>query len=207
LDPEEFVAAAEESGLVVPMGEKVLKKACKQAKEWQERYPHVAPLVMAVNLSARQLGRPDLARTIAGVLRESGLEGRSLSLDITETVLVKTLEGNTAVLNELKRLGVKISIDDFGAGYSSLSYLKRFPADALKLDRSFIRALGEDVEDTVMVQMIVDLAHTFGMEVIAEGVESAEQLELLRGMGCDFAQGYHFARPLLPEDVPKFLAE
>ncbi len=207
LNPKEFIPVAEESGLVVPMGERVLEQACQQAKQWQEHYPHLPPLVMAVNLSARQLRRPDLARTIARVLRETGLEGRSLSLDVTETVYVKTLEGNTAVLNELKRLGVRISIDDFGTGYSSLSYLKRFPADTLKIDRSFIRAVGEDVEDTVIVQMILDLAHTFGMEVIAEGVESAEQLESLRGMGCDFAQGYHLARPLPPEDVPEFLAE
>ena len=207
LDPKEFVPAAEESGLVVPMGERVLKEACEQAKEWQERHPHLPPLVMAVNLSVRQLGRPGLARTIAGVLRESGLEARSLSLDITETVYVKTLEGNTGVLNDLKGLGVNICIDDFGAGYSSLSYLKRFPADALKVDRSFVRALGEDVEDMVIVKMIIDLAHTFGMEVIAEGVEIEEQLETLRSMGCDFAQGYYFVRPLPPEDVPKFLAE
>ncbi len=102
---------------------------------------------------------------------------------------------------------MKLSIDDFGTGYSSLSYLKRFPADMLKIDRSFIRALGEDVEDTVIVQMILDLAHTFGMEVIAEGVESAEQLESLRSMGCDLVQGYYLARPVPPEDVPKFLAQ
>ena len=207
LDPEDFVPVAEESGLVIPMGERVLKEACEQAKAWQERHPHLPPLVMTVNLSARQLGRPDLARTITGVLRETGLEARSLSLDITETVYVKTLEGNTGILNDLKGLGLKISIDDFGAGYSSLSYLKRFPADTLKVDRSFIRAMGEVVEDTVIVKMIIDLAHTFGMEVIAEGVEIEEQLESLRSMGCDFAQGYHLARPLPPEDVPEFLAE
>ncbi len=207
LDPKEFIAIAEESGLVVPMGEGVLKQACEQAKHCQERHPHLPSLVMVVNLSARQLGRSDLARTIARVLRETGLDAGSLSLDVTETVYAKTLEGNTAVLNELKRLGVRISIDDFGTGYSSLSYLKRFPADMLKIDRSFIRALGEDVEDTVIVQMILDLAHTFGMEVIAEGVESAEQLESLRSMGCDLVQGYHLARPVPPEDVSVFLAE
>lgn len=207
LDPKEFIPVAEESSLVVPMGEGVLRQACEQAKLWQERYPRVPPLVIAVNLSARQLGRSDLARTIAGVLRETGLDAGSLSLDVTETVYAKTLEGNTAVLNELKRLGVKISIDDFGTGYSSLSYLKRFPADTLKIDRSFIGALGEDVEDTVIVQMILDLAHAFGMEVIAEGVESAAQLESLRSMGCDFVQGYHLAKPLPPEGVPAFLKE
>ena len=206
LDPEEFVPAAEESGLVVPMGERVLKEACEQARRWQERNPYLPPLVMSVNLSAKQLSRPDLAETVKAILKDTGLEGNRLTLDITETVYVKTLEGTTGVLNDLKGLGVRISIDDFGAGYSSLSYLKRFPADALKVDRSFIRTMGEDVEDTVIVKMIIDLAHTFGMEVIAEGVESAEQLESLRSMGCELAQGYHFTKPLPPEDVPTFLA-
>ncbi len=130
-----------------------------------------------------------------------------MSLDITETLYIKVLEGNTAALDELKRMGVCISIDDFGTGYSSLAYLKRLPADTLKIDKSFVRALGEDVEDTAIVQMIIDLAHTLGMEVIAEGVESEEQAEEPKEMGCDLGQGYHLAKPLPPEDVPGFLAE
>jgi EAL domain-containing protein (putative c-di-GMP-specific phosphodiesterase class I) len=169
LDPKEFVAAAEQSGLVVPMGEQVLEKACKQAREWQERHPHMPPYSVAVNLSAWQLGQPDLVRTIEGALEKTGLEAGCLTLDITETVYMKVLEGHSATLNDLKRLGVRISIDDFGTGYSSLAYLKRIPADALKIDRTFVGGLGEDVEDTAIVQTIVDLAHTFGMEVIAEG--------------------------------------
>ncbi len=205
LDPKEFIPAAEESGLVVPMGERVLKEACEQAKEWQERYPHIPPWVMSVNLSARQVGHLDLARTVERILRETGLEAHSLSLDITETVYIKTLESNTAALDELKRLGVRLSIDDFGTGYSSLSYLKRLPADALKIDRSFTEELGEDIEDTVILQMIVDLAHTFGMEVVAEGVESEGQAEQLKEMGCDLGQGYLFTKPLPPESVPRFL--
>jgi diguanylate cyclase (GGDEF)-like protein len=207
LNPKEFIPAAEESGLVVPMGEQVLKEACEQAKEWQEMHRYVPPLVMAVNLSARQLGRRDVAKTVEGVLKETELEANSLSLDITETVYVEALDGNTAALAELKRMGVRISIDDFGTGYSSLSYLKRLPADALKLDRSFVKALGEEVEDTAIVQMIVDLAHTFGMEVIAERVESQEQAAQLKEMGCDQGQGFYFAEPLSPEAVPKFLAQ
>jgi EAL domain-containing protein (putative c-di-GMP-specific phosphodiesterase class I) len=160
-------------------------------------------LMIAVNLSARQLRRPDLASTVEKVLRETGLEAQCLSLDITETVYVKALEGNTAALAELKKLGVRISIDDFGTGYSSLAYLKRLPADILKIDKSFVAGLGEDVEDTAIMQMVIDLAHTFGMEVVAEGIESEEQVELLKGMGCDLAQGYHFAEPLPPEAVPE----
>ena len=206
LDPKEFVPAAEESGLVVPMGEWVLKEACYWAKEWQERYPHVSPLVMAVNLSARQLQRPDLASTVEGVLRQTGLEARSLSLDITETVYIKTLEGDTATLDQLKQLGVRLSIDDFGMGYSSLSYLKRLPADALKIDKSFIRALEEDLKGTALVKMIIDLAHTFDMEVVAEGVESEAQAVQLKELGCELAQGYHFTEPRPPKAVSEFLA-
>jgi predicted signal transduction protein with EAL and GGDEF domain len=205
LNPKEFVPLAEESGLVIHMGEQVLKEACSQAKRWQERYPRMPPLMLAVNLSARQLRHPDLARTVERMLRETRLEGQYLSLDITETVYIKTLEGNTAVLDELKQLGIRISIDDFGVGYSSLAYLKRLPADALKIDQSFIKAVGEEVEDTAIVQMIIDLAHTLGMEVIAEGVESKGQTEQLKEMGCDLAQGYHFAKPLPPEAVPELV--
>jgi len=206
LDPEEFVPAAEQSGLVVPMGEQVLEKACKQAREWQERHPRMPPYLVAVNLSAWQLGQPDLAETIEGVLEKTGLEAGCLTLDITETVYIKVLEGHSATLNVLKRLGVRISIDDFGTGYSSLAYLKRIPADALKIDRTFVGGLGEDVEDTAIVQTIVDLAHTFGMEVIAEGVESQEQVELLKEMGCDLVQGHYFAKPLAPEAASEFLS-
>jgi diguanylate cyclase (GGDEF)-like protein/PAS domain S-box-containing protein len=206
LEPKEFVPAAEESGLVVPMGERVLKEACCWAKEWQERHPHEPPLVMAVNLSARQLQRPDLASTVEGVLRQTGLEACTLSLDITETVYIKALEGDTATLDELKQLGVRLSIDDFGMGYSSLSYLKRLPADALKIDKSFIRALEEDLKDTALVKMIIDLAHTFDMEVVAEGVESEAQAVQLKELGCELAQGYHFMKPLSPKAVSEFLA-
>jgi EAL domain-containing protein (putative c-di-GMP-specific phosphodiesterase class I) len=207
LDPSEFVPIAEESGLVIPMGEQVLREACLRAKGWQEEHPRVPPLVISVNLSARQLARPDLADTVEGILEESGLEGSCLTLDITETVYVKALEGNTAVLDRLRSMGVRISIDGFGTGYSSLSYLKRLPADAIKIDESFVRGLGENVEDTTIAQTVIELAHTLGMEVIAEGVETEEQVALLKEMGCDFAQGYHLARPLPSEEVEQLLAD
>jgi EAL domain-containing protein (putative c-di-GMP-specific phosphodiesterase class I) len=129
-----------------------------------------------------------------------------LSLDITETLYIKALEGHTAALDELKRLGVDISIDDFGVGYSSLAYLKRLPADALKIDKSFIAGLGEDVEDTAIVHMVIELAHTLGMEVIAEGVESEQQAEQLKEMSCDWGQGFYFAEPLPPQAASEFLA-
>jgi diguanylate cyclase (GGDEF)-like protein/PAS domain S-box-containing protein len=205
LSPTEFVPVAEESGLVIPIGERMLEEACRWATGWQEEHPRTRPLVVSVNLSARQLRRPDLARTVEKVLRETGLDAHCLSLDITETVYVETLEENTAALDELKRMGVRISIDDFGMGYSSLSYLKRLPADALKIDKSFVAGLGEDIEDTAIVGMVIDLAHTFGMEVVAEGVESWAQAELLRDMGCDMAQGFCFSEPVPTEKIPALL--
>ncbi len=199
LEPSEFVPVAEESGLVIPMGEQILREACFRAKEWQGGNPRIPPLVMSVNLSASQLTRLDLADTVERVLGETGLEGSCLILDVTETVYVKVLAGNTAMLDRLRVLGVRFSIDDFGTGYSSLSYLKRLPADAIKIDQSFVKGLGEDVEDMAVVRMIIELAHTLGLEVVAEGVETEEQAALLKEMGCDFAQGYHFSKPLPPE--------
>jgi EAL domain-containing protein (putative c-di-GMP-specific phosphodiesterase class I) len=206
LDPDAFVPAAEESGLVIPMGEKVLREACFRAKEWQEENPRIPPLVMSVNLSASQLSRLDLADTVERLLGETGLEGSRLILDVTETVYVKVLAANTTILDRLRGLDLRFSIDDFGTGYSSLSYLKRLPADAIKIDKSFVKGMGEDVEDMAIVRMIIELAHTLGLEVIAEGVETEEQVALLEEMGCDFAQGYHFAKPLPPEEIPALLS-
>ncbi len=161
---------------------------------------------MSVNLSARQLSRPDLAETVEGVLRRTGFEGNCLCLDVTETVYVKALEGNTQALDRLRNMGVRISIDDFGTGYSSLSYLKRLPADALKIDKSFVKGLGEDIEDTAIVRMVVEPAHTLGKEAVAEGVETEEQRAFLADAGCPLAQGFLLARPLLEQDVPRLLA-
>ncbi len=207
LDPDEFVPVAEESGLVVPLGGGVLKEACRQAKAWQQEYPHTPPLIISVNLSAKQLQRPDLDEAVERALRESRLDASCLSLDVTESEYVNALEGNTATLDGLRAIGVKTSIDDFGMGYSSLSYLKRLPADALKIDKTFVKGLGENVEDTAIVRMVIELAHTLGMEVIAEGVESWGQAALLEEMGCDLGQGYHFSKPLTPEGVQGFLEE
>jgi diguanylate cyclase (GGDEF)-like protein/PAS domain S-box-containing protein len=205
LNPDEFIPLAEEIGLIVPMGEAVLEEACRRAVRWQEEHPRLPPLLMNVNLSAKQLQRPDLITTVEGALHGTGLDPACLTLDVTETVYVKVLGGNTAALNDLRRLGVKISIDDFGVGYSSLSYLKRLPADILKLDRSFVEGLGEDPEDTAIIQMVIGLARTLGIEIIAEGVHS-EAVTILKEMGCNLAQGFFFSEPLPPEEVPRFLA-
>ncbi len=205
LDPKEFVPSAEESGLVVPMGRRVLEEACHWAREWQERCPRTPPLTMSVNLSAKQLHRPDLDKIVEETLEETKLEASCLCLDITETVCIGALKDHGAALDKLKRLGVCISIDDFGTGYSSLAYLKRLPADTLKIDKAFVAGLGESVEDTAIVRMVIELAHTLGMEVVAEGVESEKQAQQLREMGCDKGQGYHFAEPLSPEEASRFL--
>jgi EAL domain-containing protein (putative c-di-GMP-specific phosphodiesterase class I) len=208
LDPDEFMPVAEESGLVVPIGEQVLREACRRAAQWHKERPHSNPqLVVSVNLSGRQLRRADLHEVIEQALKESELSPSSLNLDITETVYIGVLDANTAALDTLKALGVRISVDDFGAGYSSLSCLKRLPTDILKIDKSFTRGLGVEVEDTAIVQTIVDLAHILGIEVVAEGVEVEEQETLLKELGCDFAQGFYFSEPLPPEALQRYLAK
>ena len=160
---------------------------------------------MIVNLSANQLRHPGCEATIREALESSGLPPQSLSLDVTETTFIDALEENSLSLERIRALGVGISIDDFGMGYSSLSYLKRLPADALKIDRSFLGGFGEDARDTALVRMVIDVGHTLGMRVIAEGVEEWAQAALLAETGCDMAQGYHFSGPVPPEQVPGLL--
>jgi EAL domain-containing protein (putative c-di-GMP-specific phosphodiesterase class I) len=204
--PSEFIPVAEETGLILPIGRWVLEEACRQAGAWQEQHPSDPPLVICVNLSARQFQHTNLAKEVAEVLRETGLEQRHLELEITESTVMDDAQSTISTLRELRDLGVRLSIDDFGTGYSSLSYLKRFPIDFLKIDRSFVDGLSKDPEDAVIVSGIITLAHTLGMQVIAEGVESAEQLAQLRGLGCDLAQGNYFSEHLPAEAVSALLA-
>jgi diguanylate cyclase (GGDEF)-like protein/PAS domain S-box-containing protein len=204
LHPSQFVPVAEETGLIVPIGELAMEDACKLAKELQRSRPRPRQLVAVVNYSARQLEHPGSTHSVEELLRRTGLQAGLLQLDITETACISATATHESNLDNLKGLGVGISIDDFGMGYSSLSYLKRLPADTLKVDKSFVAGLGEDVQDTAIVQMVIDLAHAFGMEAVAEGVESKKQAEQLKEMGCDMAQGYYFARPLPPEALSEF---
>jgi EAL domain-containing protein (putative c-di-GMP-specific phosphodiesterase class I) len=206
LEPSQFVEVAEESGLIVPIGRQVLEQVCELAKELHQRDPRIPLLVLCVNVSARQLEHSEYVQGVERVLRRTGLEGSCLCLEITETVFIKAATNQSQIFERLKGLGVRLSIDDFGVGYSSLSYLKRLPADILKVDKSFIKGLGGNVEDTAIVQMVVELAHTLGMETVGEGVESEEQVEQLREMGCDFGQGYYLAKPLSLEDGARFLS-
>jgi diguanylate cyclase (GGDEF)-like protein/PAS domain S-box-containing protein len=192
--PQEFLPIAEESNLIMPIGQWVLREACKQLRTWQEQYPNLAPLVMSVNLSTREFFQPSL---IAEILRETGVDPRTLQLEITEgAVAYDNAQNANNTLWNLKTLGVQLAIDDFGMGYSSLSYLKRFPVDLLKIDRSFVRELGKDLKDTKIVAAIIHLARALDLKVIAEGVETAEQVEQLRKMKCDMVQGSYFSKPL-----------
>ncbi len=205
--PGEFIPLAEEMGLIIPIGGWVTKEACRQAKEWQDRYPSEPPLSVCVNLSAGQVRHPGLLQDVRSALQESGLEPGSLILEITENTLLKDTQVIETIFKELKALGVRLAIDDFGKEYSSLSYLNRLPVDGLKIDRLFLERFAENPSNMIIVEAVISLAHSLGLEVTGEGVESAEQRELLRGMGCDFAQGYHLARPLPGEEVNRLLAD
>jgi len=207
--PEEFLAVAEETGLIVQIGEGVLREACHQVRAWQQRYPTIPSLTVSVNLSPRQLFRPEL---VAEILAETEIEPGSLQLEITEGMLASNdVHSVNNTLSSLKDLSIQLAVDDFGIGYSSLSYLKRFPVDFMKIDRSFIAGLGQDADgaskDAEIVSAMVELTHALGLEAIAEGVETAKQLAQLRNMECDLAQGNYFSEPLPGEALADILAE
>lgn len=204
--PKVFIPLAEETGLILPIGEWVLAEACRCLHIWNQRYPVETPRIVNVNLSGRQFHHARLVETIARVLVETDLEPGCLTLELTESTIMEMAEINVERLRELKRLGVRLAIDDFGTGYSSLSYLKRFPVDLLKIDQSFVAGLGENPEDTAIVQSIVTLASAVGLDVMAEGIERAEQVTSLLALGCRTGQGYHFGRPADQGSVEKFLA-
>ena len=195
LAPAAFIGLAESSGLIVPIGAFVLRTACLQARAWQLDAGPEVPSSMSINLSARQFSQPDLAAMVADALTGSGADPAGISFEITESAAMDDAAAAVATLHELKALGVGLIIDDFGTGYSSLTYLKRFPVDGLKVDQSFVSGLDSDVGDTAIVTAVIDLAHSLGIVAIAEGVETAAQLERLRALGCDCAQGYHIGRP------------
>ncbi len=206
LQPDEFIGLTEETGLIVPIGQWVLSEACKQARTWQLEYPTTPPLVMSVNLSAKQFQNPKLVEEIREALDESGLAPSCLKLEITETTVMQDAPVTLTKLNELKELGVRLAIDDFGTGYSSLGYLKRFPVDTLKIDRSFVKGLSPDGGDSAIVRAVVTVAKSLNMDVTAEGVETEGQLAEVKALGCDRAQGFLFARPVSAERVAPLLA-
>jgi diguanylate cyclase (GGDEF)-like protein len=203
--PVKFIPIAEETGLIIPIGIWVLGEACRQMRRWQELCPTDEPLMMSVNLSGKQFMQPDLLEQIKAVLRETGLDPRSLKLEITESVVMENIETATHTLEQLRTLGVELSIDDFGTGYSSLSYLQRFPVSTLKIDRSFISRMTESDGTAEIVRTIMKLAQNLGMDVVAEGVETEQQRTQLRDLECEFGQGYHFSKPMDGDAAEVFL--
>ncbi|MGA2520860.1 MAG: EAL domain-containing protein [Acidimicrobiales bacterium] len=202
--PAAFLGLAEETGLIVPIGMWVLETACRQTARWQATRPESlssTPLVINVNLAARQVSDSLLAKSVGQVIDRTGIRPEALCLELTENTLMCDTASTIEVLQALRRLGVRLSIDDFGTGYSSLSYLKRFPVESLKIDRSFVDGLGREAEDTSIVQTIITLAHSLGLSAVAEGMEVPAQLEVLRTLGCDLAQGNLFGCPLPPEAI------
>jgi diguanylate cyclase (GGDEF)-like protein len=204
--PLKFIPLAEAIGVIGEIGEFVLGQACRQARRWQLAYPGDPPLSVAVNLSAAQL-TPGLVETVAQALREAELDPRSLILEITESMLIEEAEETMAYLTELKALGVRLAIDDFGTGYSSLSRLRAFPVDELKIDRSFINDIESGREGVPLAASMIAMGHTLGLEVVAEGVETATQLAFLGRQGCDRVQGYLLARPMEADAIDRLLAD
>jgi len=203
--PEEFIPLAEETGLIIAIDRRIMRQACLQVAEWHRRHPRHRGLSLSANVSSRQFLQPELIDFIQQTLEETGLEAGDLKLEITESVVMSNPENTVSMLLKLKALDVRLQIDDFGTGYSSLSYLQRFHIDSLKIDRSFIHHLGNDEESLEIVRTIVSLAHNLHMEVLAEGVETEEQLDLLRDLKCEYAQGFYFSHPVPAEQIDAML--
>jgi EAL domain-containing protein (putative c-di-GMP-specific phosphodiesterase class I) len=204
VSPEDFIPLAEETGLIIPIGEWALRTACRH-HAWQgTKGPH---LRMAVNLSARQFRGIHLVETVAEILQETRFDPQCLELEITESVAMQNLDHSIATMVRLKDMGVRLAVDDFGTGYSSLSYLKRFPIDLLKIDRSFVEGIPRDQDDAAITEAIICLAHSLKLGVVAEGVETQEQWEFLRNLECDEAQGFLLSPPVSSERLSALLAK
>jgi diguanylate cyclase (GGDEF)-like protein len=204
--PMEFIPIAEETGLIIPLGRWVLKEACRQARQWQLDHGLAGRLRISVNISARHFQHDGLVEDVSTALEAGDLDAESLVLEITESVLVQDADSVVARMLELKLLGVSFAIDDFGTGYSSLSYLKRFPIDILKVDKSFVDGVGESPEKGALAEAIVQLGNTLHLQTIAEGIEETRQVDGLRALGCQFGQGFYFAKPLPVEEIDELLS-
>jgi len=204
LSPAAFMPVAEDTALVTYIDRWVLRAACRAAREWQLRRPYDSPPSVSVNISARTFAQPDLVREVIDTLDDTGLEAQHLRLEITESAAMADPERARGVLEDLKALGVRLSLDDFGTGFSSLSYLQRFPVDTLKIDRSFV-ARADELDCREIIRTILNLARTLGLEVIAEGAETASQVAFLQSLECGFGQGYFFARPLTGGDAIRMI--
>jgi PAS domain S-box-containing protein len=203
--PQDFIPVANETGMILTINRQLMLVACKQLRSWQERYPSNPPLSLSVNISPKQFAQSDLAGQIGQLIKQSGVDPRCLDLEITETIAMADADRSGVMLSELKALGVRLDIDDFGTGYSSLSRLQRFPVDTLKIDRAFVSRMDSDHDTREIVRIIMMLAQNLGLKVVAEGVETQPQLDLLRDLGCEFAQGYLFSKPVDSEAIDKLL--
>ncbi|MEM8778115.1 MAG: EAL domain-containing protein [Cyanobacteria bacterium P01_G01_bin.49] len=206
ISPGKFIPVAEDTGLIIPIGQIVLNHVSSQIKTWQKQFPRTTVLKIGINLSSQQLKDPEIIKQIDRILEKNGLTSENLKVEITETLLVENTNFAAVLLRQLKERQIKICLDDFGTGYSSLSYLHQFPVDTLKIDQSFVNCIGKPEEKSEIIQSIITLAHNLGMDVVAEGIETQEQLTYLQSLQCDYGQGYFFNRPLSPEDVVKLLS-
>ena len=207
ISPGAFIPVAEETGLIVPMGEWILETACRQMQQWRNQFPQATSVVMSVNLSSRQFAQPDLIAQIQSALILTGLDPANLKLEITESMVMDDVENTIVLLEQLKALNIKISMDDFGTGFSSFSYLHRFPTDTLKIDRSFVMNMSQGDKNIEIVNTIVILAHKLGMDVIAEGIETELEQRILTGFECEYGQGYFFAKPLNQEAATELFTQ
>ncbi|HEX3723564.1 MAG TPA: EAL domain-containing protein, partial [Nitrolancea sp.] len=205
IQPCIFIPLAERTGLIIKLGMWVLHEACRQGAKWCQVYDGPGPFIVSVNLSSHQFAQTNLVDQVRTVLEETGLPAVCLALEITESTVMDDARNAVGRLHELKSLGIQLGVDDFGTGYSSLAYLKRFPLDVLKIDRSFVNGLGRVPEDTAIVSAIITLAQVIGLGVVAEGVETPEQVQLLRDLGCERAQGFYFSRPIPDVEVTELL--
>ncbi len=206
IKPVDFIPVCEETGLIVPLGNWLLKEACKAARSWQLKYAEHPAIKMSVNLSAQQFREPQLIKEVENILAETGLEGKFLKLEITESVLIDNLETVSEIILHLREQEIQFSIDDFGTGYSSLSYLHRFPVDTIKIDRSFVSQMQANGDNSAIVKAIVTLAHMLNMDIVAEGIETTSQLAQLKLLECEYGQGFFFSKPLCQKEAEAFIA-
>jgi predicted signal transduction protein with EAL and GGDEF domain len=204
--PVEFIAVAEETGLIIPMNRQLLREACEHLRSWQAEFPSSPPLTMSVNITPKEFAQSDLASEISKTLEQTGVDPSCLQFEILETLAMGDAEKSGQVLSQLKALGVRLSIDDFGTGYSSLSRLRRIPVDTLKIDRAFIMNMDTDPESHEIVRIIIMLAHNLGLKVVAEETETQTHIDLLKQLNCEMAQGYHFSKPADDQAMLKLLA-
>ena len=207
LPPDRFIPVAEETNLIVPLGEWILREACQQTESWRAKYGDNLGISITVNISIRQFQQKELVEIVASALADAGLPPETLILEITESFMIQDAEATIVKLHELKKLGVRLAIDDFGTGYSSLSYLQRFPVDILKIDKSFVEKLGHGKEGKAVARAIIMMGDSLNLKTIAEGIEHSSQIQELQNLGCEAGQGFHFAKPLTKDDMDDFLSD